>query len=125
MSYLALRHLHVTCVVLSLALFVLRGALGWRGVDWRRRWPVLRWLPHAIDSLLMLAGVSLMVWSAQYPGPDHPWLAAKLLLLLAYILAGKQALRADLDRRRRAPWLALALGCVGGMLALALTRWGG
>jgi len=125
MSYLALRHLHITCVVLSIALFVLRGGLGLRGVDWRRRWPVLRWLPHANDSVLMAAGVSLMVWSAQYPGPQHPWLAAKLLLLLAYISLGKQALRADQPRPRQAMGFVLALICVGSMVALALTRWGG
>ncbi len=81
MSYLALRHLHITCVVVSVTLFVLRGGLGLWGVDWRRRWPVLRWLPHANDSVLMAAGVGLMVWSAQYPGAQHPWLAAKLGLL--------------------------------------------
>ena len=125
MSYLALRHLHITCVVLSIGLFVLRGGLGLRGVDWRRRWPVLRWLPHANDSVLMVAGVSLMVMSAQYPGAAHPWLAAKLVLLLAYVGAGKQALRADQPATRQAPWLAAALACVAAMVALALTRWGG
>jgi uncharacterized membrane protein SirB2 len=125
MSYLVLRHLHVTCVVVSIALFVLRGGLGLRGVDWRQRWPALRWLPHLNDSVLMTAGVSLMVMSAQYPGPQHPWLAAKLVLLLAYILAGKEALRANQPAARQAQWLAVALACVGSMVALALTRWGG
>lgn len=125
MSYLALRHLHLTCVVVSITLFVLRGGLGLWGVDWRRRWPVLRWLPHANDSVLMAAGVGLMVWSAQYPGAQHPWLAAKLVLLLVYIGLGKQALRADHSRTRQAMGFVLALACVGSMVALALTRWGG
>ncbi len=124
MSYLALRHLHLTCVGVSIALFVLRGCLGLAGVDWRNRWPALRWLPHLNDSVLMLAGVSLMVWSAQYPGPQHPWLAVKLVLLLAYIGLGKQALRADQARPRQAMGFVLALVCVGSMVALALTRWG-
>lgn len=122
MSYLALRHLHITCVVLSIALFVVRGGLGLCGLDWRRRWPVLRWLPHLNDSVLMAAGVSLMVWSAQYPGAQHPWLAIKLLLLLAYIGTGKQALRADQPRSRQAAGFALALLCVGTMWVLARTR---
>lgn len=125
MSYLALRHLHITCVVLSISLFLLRGGLGLQGVDWRRRWPVLRWLPHLNDSVLLLAGLTLMVWSAQYPGPQHPWLAAKLVLLLAYIAAGKQALRADRPVRHQAAWCVMALACAGSMVALALTRWGG
>ena len=37
-----LRHLHITCVVLSITLFLLRGGLGLCGVDWRQRWPALR-----------------------------------------------------------------------------------
>lgn len=122
MSYLALRHLHITCVVLSIGLFVLRGGLGLAAVDWRNRWPALRWLPHLIDSVLMLAGVSLMVWSAQYPGPQHPWLAAKLVLLLAYIGLGKQALRLDAPRAQRWAFGGLALLCVASMVALARTR---
>lgn len=125
MSYLVLRHLHLTCVVLSITLFVLRAALGLRGVNWRQRWPLLRWAPHLNDSLLMAAGVSLMVLSAQYPGAGHPWLALKLLLLLAYIGAGRQALRPDRPVAGRAAWLALALACVASMVLLALARWGG
>lgn len=34
MSYLALHHLHIACVVLSIALFLLRGGLGLSEVDW-------------------------------------------------------------------------------------------
>lgn len=125
MLYLIIRHIHLTCVLLTVTLFVLRGALGLMGLDWRVRWPVLRWLPHVNDTLLLSAGLTLMVMSGQYPGPAHPWLAGKLLLLLAYIGAGKQALRPGLTRAAALGWLVVALGCVGGIVALAMTRWGG
>lgn len=124
LPYLLIRDLHIACVTLSITLFVLRGGCGLGGVDWRRRWPVLRWLPHLNDSLLLAAGLTLMVASGQYPGPAQPWLAAKLLLLLVYVGAGRQALRPGQPRGRAAAWCLLALATVGSMVALAVTRWG-
>lgn len=122
MTYLFTRHLHLTCVALSVLLLCTRGALALRGVDWRTRWPVLRWLPHANDSVLLLAGATLAVLTAQYPNAEHPWLIAKLALLLLYIFVGRQALRPACPAPRRAVWLLLALACVGSMVALAVVR---
>lgn len=119
MSYLALKHLHITLASLSIVLFTLRGGLALAGSPWRQRWPVLRWLPHAVDATLLLAGLSLMVWSGQYPGAAAPWLAPKLGLLLAYIGLGKQALQPGVPTARRWAWLLAAWAVVGVMVALA------
>ena len=118
--YVAISYLHLSCVVLSFALFNLR--LGWMFLDsplLRRRW--VRLLPHVIDTLLLIAGVALAVQLGQYPLLDA-WLTAKLLGLLAYIVLGSLALKRAPTRRARllatiGAWLAFAF-----IVAAALTR---
>ena len=65
MSYLALKHLHVTCVVLSGLGFALRG--WWMLRDSARlKARLARVVPHVVDSLL-LGSALLMAWqSGQY-----------------------------------------------------------
>ncbi|MBE9609198.1 SirB2 family protein [Chitinilyticum piscinae] len=116
MSYLALRHLHITCVIMTSILFALRGGLMLAGIDWKERWPVLRWLPHLNDTLLLAAAIGLAVMSQQYP-LVQPWLSAKACALLAYIGLGGIALK----RRNPAAFFA-ALLCLGYIIAVAMTR---
>lgn len=121
MSYLDLRYLHISCAVASISLFVLRGGLSLAGMDWRRRQPLLRWLPHVVDSVLLLSAIALAVWSGHYPGQQN-WLTAKVLVLLAYIGFGRQALRPGLPADQRVGWFAAALLSVGYIVAVALSR---
>ncbi|MGC3872273.1 SirB2 family protein [Halomonas sp. GXIMD04776] len=90
-SYLLIKQLHMLAAGLSLALFVLRA---WWSV---RRSPQLgqRWvriLPHVIDTLLLTAGVTLMILLEAWP-TRQPWLAAKLVGLVAYIGVGTIAIK--------------------------------
>ncbi|CAG0965288.1 partial Protein YchQ, partial [Rhodocyclaceae bacterium] len=90
-TYLLLKHLHVTCVVLSVTGFFLRGV--WMLTDsplLDRLW--VRVLPHVNDTLLLLAAIGLSVVQQQYPFV-HGWVTAKVLGLLAYIGFGMFALR--------------------------------
>ena len=66
MIYLALRNLHIACVVLSGAGFLLRG-LWMLGASplLGRRW--VRVVPHLVDSALLASAVALAVTSGQYP----------------------------------------------------------
>ena len=120
--YLLIRNIHITCAGVTASLFVLRGLLQLWGVDWRARWPVLRWLPHVNDSVLLGAGLTLMLMSQQYPDADHPWLTGKLILLVAYIAAGGQALRKNRSPIRSMAWFFAAIAGLAGILALAVTR---
>lgn len=120
MSYLAIKHLHMTCVALSGGGFFLRGVLMLRNS------PLLgsrgaRVLPHVVDSLLLASALTLAVWSGQYPFVQG-WLTAKVLGLLLYIGLGTVALK-----RGRSPavrlfaWLAaLAVFCY--VVSVALTK---
>ncbi len=119
-TYLALKHLHLTTVILSFALFALRGL--WMLVDspqLQRRW--VRIVPHLIDTALLASAVGLTLILQQYPFVND-WLTAKVLALIAYILLGGIALRRGPTRAiRAAAWVA-ALATFGYIVSVALTR---
>lgn len=89
--YFLIKHLHMTTALLSIAFFIVRAWWSVREVTLlQRRW--VRILPHINDTLLLLLGVTLMVMLSMWPH-QHPWLAAKLLGLLGYILLGTVAIK--------------------------------
>ncbi len=91
MDYLQLKMLHMTLALLSLLFFVVRAGLALQGSAWlARRW--MRIAPHVIDTLLLLAGLKLMVLLRAWPH-ETPWLAAKLIGLVIYIGLGAVAIR--------------------------------
>jgi uncharacterized membrane protein SirB2 len=118
--YLTLKHLHVTCVVLSGLGFSLRG---W----WMLHESPLcqhrltRLLPHIIDSLLLGSALSMAWLSGQYPFVNG-WLTAKFCALLAYILFGRMALKRGRTRAIRARFFGLALLAFAYIVGVALTR---
>lgn len=105
MSYLTLKYVHVSCVVLSYSLFFVRGV-------WMiRESPLLaaRWariVPHVIDTLLLASAIAMAVVIQQYPFVA-PWLTAKVIGLVAYIALGMVALKCGRTKRTRAAaWIA-------------------
>jgi len=120
MTYLALKHLHVTCVVLSGLGFSLRG--WWMLNDSPRlKTRLARVVPHVVDTLL-LGSALVMAWqSSQYPFAQG-WLTAKFFGLLAYILCGTMALKRARTKGRRVVFLALALLAYAYIVGVALTR---
>jgi uncharacterized membrane protein SirB2 len=118
--YLALKHLHLTTVVLSFTLFALRGV--WMLIDspWlQRRW--VRIIPHGIDTVLLASAIGLALILEQYPFV-HGWLTAKVLGLIAYIILGSIALRYGPTKPiRAAAWVA-ALAVFGYIVSVALTH---
>jgi len=118
--YLALKHLHITCVILSIGGFFVRGLLSLSGsTPARRNW--LRWLPHVNDTILLAAAIGLTVVLGQYPFV-HGWLTAKVFGLIAYIILGSIALQAGRTwGQRLVAWLA-ALLVFGYVASVALTK---
>ena len=89
--YPGIKQAHVALVMLSGALFALRGAAVMAGQRWalQRPW---RLLSYGIDTLLLAAGITL--WSLLALNPVRsPWLGTKLLLLMLYITLGSLALK--------------------------------
>jgi uncharacterized membrane protein SirB2 len=120
MDYLTLKSLHVGCVVVSYALFLLRGIWMMRRPEWLRlRW--VRTLPHVVDTVLLGSAVAMALMIRQYPFVAG-WLTAKLLALLLYIVLGSIALKRGRTRNQRiAAWFA-AQAVFFYIVAVALTR---
>ena len=118
--YLAVKYLHVTCVIVSITGFFLRGWLTFANSPvMNQRW--LKWAPHVNDTLLLAAAIGLAAMSGQYPLADS-WLTAKIVGLLAYILLGMVALKAGRSRGVRiVAWLG-ALAVFGYVVSVALSR---
>ena len=120
MDYVALKQIHVACVVLSYAGFFVRGV--WLIRDsalLRRRW--VRIVPHVNDTALLATAIALAVMLRQYPFV-HAWLTAKVLALAVYIVLGMLALRPGRAKPARvACWIA-AQAVFLYIVAVAFTR---
>lgn len=120
MSYLAVKHLHVTAVVISLAFFALRGA--WMLADSRLlQARLVRVAPHVVDTVLLGSAVWLAAAVGQYPFVDG-WITAKVVGLVAYVVLGTIALRRGRSRSVRAVALVGAMGTAAYIVAVALTK---
>lgn len=118
--YPQIRSAHVGLVAASGALFSLRALGALAGARWPlRRGPRLASI--AIDTLLLAAGVTL--WAVLRLDLGHsPWLAAKLVLLVLYVVLGSLALRSARSAGVRLAGLLAAWAVFGTMVAIARTR---
>jgi uncharacterized membrane protein SirB2 len=119
-SYLAIKHLHVTCVVLSGLGFCLRGFWMLNESPLRQH-RLARVLPHIVDTLLLGSALSMAWMSGQYPFVNG-WLTAKLFGLLAYILLGTMALKRGRTLAIRRGYFCLALLAYAYIVGVALSR---
>jgi uncharacterized membrane protein SirB2 len=108
MSFITIKYLHIGCVMLSYSLFFVRG------IWMLRNSPVLqhRWvkvIPHLVDTALLLSAITLATLLSISP-LAAPWLMAKIIALLLYILLGTIALKRGKSAKIRvAAWLAAQL----------------
>jgi uncharacterized membrane protein SirB2 len=104
----SLKLIHIGSVALSFTLFFLRG--WWMQGESRQlhqRW--VRIAPHAVDTVLLASAIAL-AWQLGYSPLTQPWLAAKIVALLAYVVIGSIALKRGKTRRIRfIAWLSAQL----------------
>ena len=117
MLYLALKHLHITCVILSGLGFFLRGLGAQCDAAWvQRRW--VKVVPHVVDTVLLGSAIGMATLTAQYPFVQA-WLTAKFLALIVYILCGAMALRRGRSKRVRSVFFVAALVTYGYIVSAA------
>ena len=120
MPYIALKHLHVSFVALSGLLFLVRGIWMLRASPrLQQRWA--RIVPHIVDTLLLASAIGLAVVSHQYPG-QMPWLTAKVVALVEYIVLGTIALKRGRTRQARVLAFVGALACFAYIVSVAVTK---
>ncbi|WP_227369390.1 SirB2 family protein [Halomonas sp. M20] len=119
-SYVLIKQLHMLAAGLSIVLFMLRA---WWAVrespQLKRRW--VRILPHVIDTVLLIAGVTLMILLKAWP-TQQPWLAAKLIGLVAYIGVGTIAIKRGRTPATRGAAALIAIAIFAYIVGAAVTR---
>ena len=120
MMILLLKHLHVTCVVLSISGFLVRGVWMMHESPWlQKKW--VRVAPHIIDTILLVSAIMLAMQIQQYPFVQN-WLTAKVLALIAYIVIGAVGLKYGRTKKIRiAAWL-VAIAIFLYIVLVALTH---
>jgi uncharacterized membrane protein SirB2 len=111
--YPQIRLTHISSVIASGGLFLLRGVLVTSGRAWGNH-AALRYLSYGIDTVLLAAALMLMAALHVHPG-NQPWLAAKLGLLVVYVVLGSYALK-----RARSPRAQLACFIAALVVFLAI-----
>ncbi|MEX3934156.1 SirB2 family protein [Paraburkholderia phymatum] len=111
---------HVSFVTGSGLLFATRGAAVLTGRAWPTR-PGWRRLSYVIDTSLLAAGGALWLMLHLNPVRDA-WLGAKLLMLVAYIVAGSFALKHGRTRFVRCVSLGCAIALYLLIVSVAVTH---
>ena|SRR3569623_2081437 len=119
-SYFTVKHIHIACVALSGAFFLLRG------IWMRRSSPLLeqhwvRIVPHIVDTVLLASALTLVWMSGMYPFVQS-WLTAKVLGLVLYILLGTIALKRGKTRSVRVAAFFAALLVFSYIVGVAITK---
>lgn len=119
-TYDLLKLVHVTAVVVTYSLFVLRGVWMMQGSPrLAERW--VRIVPHVNDTVLLASAIALAAILGQAPG-NAGWLTAKVAGLVVYILLGTLAIKRGRTRRVRiAAWVA-AQAVFFYIVAVAVTK---
>ena len=115
--YLALRHVHIACVIVTITLFTFRGAL-MIAESALLQSRVLRILPHVIDTVLLGSALMLTTVIRQYPFATG-WLTMKIVLLLAYIVLGSFAIKRGRTKAIRVTAFVAALLVFASLVSVA------
>jgi uncharacterized membrane protein SirB2 len=120
MDYFSIKTLHQTAVALSFAGFFARGC----GALLNARWVSSRaakTLPHLVDTVLLASAITL-AWLLRLNPLATPWLAAKIVGLVVYIVLGAIALRPGRSLKARAIAWGVALLTFGYIASVAITK---
>lgn len=115
-----LKALHISCALLSISGFALRGWWMLSANPLLQRRPA-KVLPHLIDTLLLGSAIwMLALW--QVNPFQLGWTTAKIIALLVYIGLGMVALRFGRTRRMRVTAYGLALLTAAYIVSVAYSK---
>ena len=117
MNYLAIKHLHMTAAGLSILFFVIRAYWSITGSSMLQH-RLVKTLPHVIDTILLLAGITL----AAMIGANQPWILAKIVALIAYIGVGTIAIKRGETATTRAIAALVAILIFAYIVGVAINK---
>ncbi len=118
--YHSLTIVHVSCALISIGGFILRGYWMLNGSSLLNH-RLAKIVPHIVDTLLLGSAVAMLaIW--QTSPLAHSWLTAKIVALILYIGLGMIALRFGKTRRVRATAWLCALLVAAYIVSVALTK---
>ena len=112
--------LHYLTVSLSLSGFILRGIWMMQDSSFLQA-RLVKVLPHVNDALLIFSAMGVAYLAGMYPW-EQPWMAAKLVALIAYILLGMVALKRGSTKTIRVAAWVLALLVFTYIVMVAMTH---
>ena len=115
-----IKDIHVTTVLISISVFLVRFywmIIGSRLLSIK---PV-KIIPHVNDTVLLISAITLAVKLEQYPFVEQ-WLTVKVILLLVYILLGTVALKRGKKKSIRVVAGFAAIAMFAFMISVAVTR---
>lgn len=118
--FLLLKTIHLTCAILSISGFLVRGYWMLTGSPLLQA-HVTKILPHLVDTILLVSAVWMTIIIQQFPFVNA-WLTAKLMALVVYILFGTVALKRGKTKGIRTLSLFGAVSVFFYIVAVALAH---
>ena len=116
-SYVIFKHLHMTAVVLSGLLFMVRGLWLLQGsTQLQAKW--VKITPHVIDTLLLFSAIAMLVVAQQFPA----WVHVKITLLIVYIGLGLMAFKKAKTQGQKLSFLLAAVAVYVFLISVALAK---
>ncbi len=118
--YQTVKHIHMLAVALSGIFFLVRGRwMMQQSENLQKKW--VKVLPHIIDSLLLLAALTLLFSGGWYHSLPS-WIVAKILALIIYIGLGTMALKRGKTLEVRLICFVLAISVFVYMILVAISK---
>lgn len=118
--YLAIKTIHVSCAIITLFGFLLRGF--WMLIESPQlNQKLVKTLPHIIDTILLLSAIILLVLSGQSLYPFN-WITLKIIILVLYIVFGTIALKRGKTKQIRIKAFLLSLASITSIFLLAILK---
>ncbi|QXR37079.1 SirB2 family protein [Alcaligenes aquatilis] len=119
MTYMALKHLHMTAAGLSILFFIIRAFWSVSSSSCLQN-RFVRIAPHVIDTVLLVCGLALagMLGAAA----NQPWLITKIVLLVVYIVVGSYAIKRGKTPFSRGVAALIAIAIFAYIVGVALNR---
>ncbi len=118
--YYLLKLGHVACVVISGSLFIVR-YVRLRGYPDRPLPKALKVLPHINDTALLLCAIGMLSLIGLNPFTT-PWLLAKIVALVLYIVLGMICMRSLPGSRRQAVSFVAAISVFAYIVLVGLSK---